>query len=143
VNYTWSHAIDNSSSVFNVSNSDNTGSSYVCDITNPDACRGDADFDIRHLVNITASGNYHLAVAELSAQICRDGSTLYRWLEYCGYFSLLGPACLRNRCQALSLLCFSAEGQAVILPGTDRAYSDLRSMTKVVVSSILPIRTLY
>ena len=45
-NYTWSHAIDNGSSITNTV----TGG-LVCDLTNLRVCRGDSDFDIRHLVN--------------------------------------------------------------------------------------------
>jgi hypothetical protein len=45
-NYTWSHSIDNGSSVVNTV----TGG-LVCDMTNLRVCRGNSDFDIRHLVN--------------------------------------------------------------------------------------------
>jgi hypothetical protein len=45
-NYTWSHSIDNGSSVTNTV----TGG-LVCDMTNLRVCRGNSDFDIRHLVN--------------------------------------------------------------------------------------------
>ncbi|HEY5444635.1 MAG TPA: hypothetical protein VIJ87_09245, partial [Pyrinomonadaceae bacterium] len=45
-NYTWSHAIDNGSSVVNT-----VSGGLVCDITNLRVCRGNSDFDIRHLVN--------------------------------------------------------------------------------------------
>ncbi len=45
-NYTLSHSIDNQSSIANTV----TGG-LVCDITNLRACRGNSDFDIRHLVN--------------------------------------------------------------------------------------------
>jgi hypothetical protein len=45
-NYTWSHSIDNGSSVVNTV----TGG-IVCDLTNLRVCRGPSDFDIRHLVN--------------------------------------------------------------------------------------------
>jgi len=45
-NYTWSHSIDNGSSVVNTV----TGG-LVCDLTNLRVCRGPSDFDIRHLVN--------------------------------------------------------------------------------------------
>ncbi|HEY6802199.1 MAG TPA: TonB-dependent receptor [Pyrinomonadaceae bacterium] len=45
-NYTWSHAIDNGSSVVNT-----VSGGLVCDVTNLRVCRGDSDFDIRHLVN--------------------------------------------------------------------------------------------
>jgi hypothetical protein len=45
-NYTWSHAIDNGSSITNT-----VVGGLVCDMTNLRVCRGDSDFDIRHLVN--------------------------------------------------------------------------------------------
>ena len=45
-NYTWSHAIDNGSSITNT-----VSGGLVCDLTNLRVCRGDSDFDIRHLVN--------------------------------------------------------------------------------------------
>ena len=46
LNYTFSHSIDNQSSVVNT-----TLGGLLCDVTNTDACRGDSDFDIRHLFN--------------------------------------------------------------------------------------------
>jgi hypothetical protein len=46
VNYTLSHAIDNQSSVANTV----TGG-LICDLTNLRVCRGNSDFDIRHLFN--------------------------------------------------------------------------------------------
>jgi hypothetical protein len=46
LNYTWSHSIDNQSSIANT-----VAGGLVCDITNLRACRGNSDFDIRHLVN--------------------------------------------------------------------------------------------
>lgn len=45
-NYTWSHSIDNGSSVVNTV----TGG-LVCDLRDLRVCRGNSDFDIRHLVN--------------------------------------------------------------------------------------------
>ena len=45
-NYTWSHSIDNGSSVTNT-----VAGGLVCDLTNLRTCRGNSDFDIRHLVN--------------------------------------------------------------------------------------------
>jgi hypothetical protein len=45
-NYTWSHSIDNGSSVVNT-----VSGGLVCDLTNLRTCRGNSDFDIRHLVN--------------------------------------------------------------------------------------------
>lgn len=46
LNYTLSHSIDNGSSVANTV----TGG-LVCDLTNLRVCRGNSDFDVRHLVN--------------------------------------------------------------------------------------------
>ena len=45
-NYTWSHAIDNQSSVTNT-----VFGGLICDVNNLRVCRGNSDFDIRHLVN--------------------------------------------------------------------------------------------
>jgi hypothetical protein len=45
-NYTWSHSIDNGSSVVNT-----VSGGLVCDLRNLRVCRGNSDFDIRHLVN--------------------------------------------------------------------------------------------
>ncbi|MBO0798914.1 MAG: hypothetical protein J2P31_08820, partial [Blastocatellia bacterium] len=52
-NYTYSHSIDNLSSVSNT-----LAGGLICDYRNLRACRGDSDFDIRHLVNI--NGVYDL-----------------------------------------------------------------------------------
>jgi hypothetical protein len=46
LNYTWSHSIDNGSSIVNT-----VSGGLVCDLTNLRVCRGDSDFDIRHLFN--------------------------------------------------------------------------------------------
>jgi hypothetical protein len=46
VNYTFSKSLDNQSSVVNTV----TGG-LICDVLNPDECRGPSDFDIRHLFN--------------------------------------------------------------------------------------------
>ncbi len=46
LNYTWSHSIDNGSSIANTV----TGG-LVCDLRDLRVCRGNSDFDIRHLVN--------------------------------------------------------------------------------------------
>ena len=48
VNYTWSHSLDNQSTVANVT----TSGGLVCDATNLRVCRGNSDFDIRHLFNV-------------------------------------------------------------------------------------------
>ncbi|MBO0719406.1 MAG: carboxypeptidase regulatory-like domain-containing protein [Blastocatellia bacterium] len=52
-NYTYSHSIDNLSSVSNT-----LAGGLICDYRNLRACRGDSDFDIRHLINI--NGVYDL-----------------------------------------------------------------------------------
>jgi hypothetical protein len=49
LNYTWSHAIDNQSSVTNA-----VSEGLIFDATNLSAGRGNADFDIRHLFNANA-----------------------------------------------------------------------------------------
>jgi hypothetical protein len=45
-NYTWSHSIDNGSSVVHT-----VAGGLVCDMRDLRVCRGNSDFDIRHLVN--------------------------------------------------------------------------------------------
>ena len=45
-NYTWSHSIDNGSSIANT-----VSGGLVCDMTNLRVCRGNSDFDVRHLIN--------------------------------------------------------------------------------------------
>jgi hypothetical protein len=46
LNYTWSHSIDNQSSVTNT-----VFGGLLCDLNDLTVCRGNSDFDIRHLVN--------------------------------------------------------------------------------------------
>jgi len=46
VNYTYSKSLDNNSTVANT-----VFGGLVCDVQNPDLCRGPSDFDIRHIVN--------------------------------------------------------------------------------------------
>jgi hypothetical protein len=48
VNYTWSHSIDNQSTVANTT----TSGGLICDATDLRVCRGNSDFDIRHLMNV-------------------------------------------------------------------------------------------
>ena len=49
-NYTWSHSIDNTSLSAN-GNSLFSNSGFICDITQPKACRGSSDFDVRQEAN--------------------------------------------------------------------------------------------
>ncbi len=46
-NYTFSNSKDNNSTVANT-----VFGGLICDLKNPDICRGPSDFDIRHLVNV-------------------------------------------------------------------------------------------
>ena len=46
-NYTFSKSLDNNSSVANT-----VFGGLICDLRNPDLCRGPSDFDIRHLINV-------------------------------------------------------------------------------------------
>lgn len=55
LNYTLSHSIDNNSTVANT-----VFGGLICDLRNLRVCRGDSDFDIRHL--ITANGIFELPV---------------------------------------------------------------------------------
>jgi hypothetical protein len=48
VNYTYSHSIDNLSTVANVT----VDGGLLCDASNLRVCRADSDFDIRHIVNV-------------------------------------------------------------------------------------------
>jgi hypothetical protein len=45
-NYTFSHSIDNQSSIVNT-----VAGGIVCDLRNLRACRGNSEFDVRHLIN--------------------------------------------------------------------------------------------
>jgi hypothetical protein len=56
-NYTWSHAIDNTSLSAN-NNSLFSNSGFICDIVHPRACRGNADFDVTQ--EISSSFTYDL-----------------------------------------------------------------------------------
>jgi hypothetical protein len=53
LNYTWSHSIDNQSSIVNT-----VFGGLVCDIRDLRVCRGNSDFDVRHIVN--ANGIWEL-----------------------------------------------------------------------------------
>jgi hypothetical protein len=51
-NYTWSHSIDNGSTVANENGNFQSGvTSVMCDVTNNRACRGNSEFDARHQVS--------------------------------------------------------------------------------------------
>jgi hypothetical protein len=115
VNYTWSHTLDNSSSVFNVSNGNNAGASYVCNLVDLDACWGDSDFDLRHLVN--ANGIWEFPVGRGRA----FGSDMPRWLDtFIGGWNIAGIFTARSGLPATSEtnafpVVFSAESPAILV----------------------------
>ncbi|HVN22195.1 MAG TPA: carboxypeptidase-like regulatory domain-containing protein [Dongiaceae bacterium] len=65
VNYTYSHSIDNSSTIAN--NAEGTGATggyggFLCDAIQLRSCRGNSDFDVTHLVS--ADGLYELPMGK-------------------------------------------------------------------------------
>jgi len=53
-NYTYSHSIDNGSTVSNENGNFESGStSIMCDVTNNSACRGNSEFDLTHQINVS------------------------------------------------------------------------------------------
>ena len=51
-NYTYSHSIDNGSTVSNEDGNFESGvTSVMCDVTNNSACRGNSEFDLTHQIN--------------------------------------------------------------------------------------------
>ena len=70
VNYTFSHSIDNQSSVTNT-----VIGGLLCDVRAVDACRGESDFDIRHLFN----ANYIFEVPFGRGRAF--GSDIPKWLD--------------------------------------------------------------
>jgi hypothetical protein len=59
-NYTLSHSIDNQSSTASTFPSASNTGGVICDVRNLRACRGNSDFDIRHLINV--NGIYELPI---------------------------------------------------------------------------------
>ncbi len=50
LNYTWSHSIDNVSSIANFIAA-SSGYGFICDVTRPRECRGNSDFDVTNYFN--------------------------------------------------------------------------------------------
>jgi hypothetical protein len=50
VNYTWSHSIDNISAPANQAFGSNGAGGIICDAINLQSCRGNSDFDVRHVI---------------------------------------------------------------------------------------------
>src|SRR5262249_14488230 len=79
-NYTWSHSIDNQSSVVNT-----VFGGTICDVRNLRVCRGNSDFDIRHLINV--NGIYELPFGRGR----RFGGNMPGWLNaFVGGWELTG-----------------------------------------------------
>lgn len=109
VNYTWSHAIDNQSSVTNA-----VSEGLIFDALNPDAGRGDADFDIRHLFN--ANGIWDLPFGRGRA----FGGNISKWLDavvggwsVSGIFSARSGLPLTAYSNAWSVTVFTADNAGV------------------------------
>ncbi|HKQ73763.1 MAG TPA: TonB-dependent receptor [Blastocatellia bacterium] len=69
-NYTFSHSIDNQSSVVNT-----VSGGIVCDLRNLRVCRGNSDFDVRHVIN--ANWIYYLPFGRGE----RFGGSVPGWLN--------------------------------------------------------------
>ena len=115
VNYTWSHAIDNQSSITNV-----TRQGLLYNALDLNAGRGDADFDIRHLFN--ANGIWELPLGRGRAL----GGNMPKWLDavvgnwtVSGIFSARSGLPLSAYSGAWSITVFSADnvGVPTILTG--------------------------
>jgi hypothetical protein len=90
VNYTWSHSIDNSS-LSGSSNSLYSNSGFICDITQPRACRGTSDFDVNQV--ITGDVIYRLPIGR-GKQFLGSASTLVN--EAIGGWSLSALPAFRS-----------------------------------------------
>jgi Carboxypeptidase regulatory-like domain/TonB dependent receptor len=62
LNYTYSHSIDNISAPANQAFGSNGAGGIICDAINTGICRGNSDFDVRHI--ITANGLYELPIGK-------------------------------------------------------------------------------
>ncbi|MGH9820790.1 MAG: TonB-dependent receptor domain-containing protein, partial [Pyrinomonadaceae bacterium] len=91
-NYTYSKSLDNNSSVVNTV----TGG-FICDVTNPNLCKGPSDFDIRHLFN--ANFIWDLPFGRGRA----FGSNMNKWVN-----AVLGGWALSGIASARSGLAFSS-----------------------------------
>ncbi|MDQ4122386.1 MAG: TonB-dependent receptor [Acidobacteriota bacterium] len=115
VNYTWSHAIDNQSSITNV-----VRQGLISNALDLNAGRGDADFDVRHLFN--ANGIWDLPFGRGRAL----GGSMPKWLDaIVGNWTLSGILSTRSGLPltsysgAWSVTVFSADnvGVPAILTG--------------------------
>ena len=75
-NYTFSHSIDNGSTVSNENGNFESGvTSVMCDVTNESACRGNSEFDVTH--SISADFVYDLPFGRGKA----FGRDVNRWVD--------------------------------------------------------------
>jgi hypothetical protein len=120
VNYTWSHSIDNQSTVANTV----TSGGLICDATNLRVCRGNSDFDIRHLFNV--NGIWELPVGRGRAL----GSDMPGWLDaVVGGWQLSGifaarsglPFSLASVAWSRTFIFDGANGVPAIIEGDVRA----------------------
>ena len=110
-NYTYSHAIDNGSTVSNENGNYESGdTSVMCDVTNNRACRGNSEFDLKH--QISADFVYTLPIGRGQ----QFGSDMNRWLnEVVGGWSISGIAAWHS-------------GFAYTVNNTDNAFYDTVSL---------------
>jgi len=126
VNYTWSHTLDNSSSVFNVTNGNNNGASYICDLNDTKACWGNSDLDLRHLLNV--NGIWEVPIGRGRA----FGSGMSKWLDaVIGGWNIAGIFTARSGLPANSgtgafPVVFSAESPAVLVGDRSVFESNIR-----------------
>ena len=81
-NYTWSHSIDNQSSITNT-----TFGGLVCDLRDLRVCRGNSDFDIRHLVNANWIYELPFGHGRFSAKTSTNGSTVSSAADISGIYT--------------------------------------------------------
>jgi hypothetical protein len=121
LNYTFSHSIDNQSSVVNT-----FAGGLLCDVTNANACRGDSDFDIRHLFN----ANYILDIPFGRGRAF--GKDMPKWLDaIVGGFTLSGIVGARsgfaiNSASGAFPVSFFVNSPAIVVGDQSAFRSDIR-----------------
>ena len=121
LNYTFSHSVDNQSSVVNTV----TGG-LLCDITNLNACRGDSDFDIRHLFN----ANYIVDIPFGRGRAFGNG--MPKWLDaIVGGFTLSGIVGARsgfaiNSASGAFPVSFTVNSPAIVVGDRSAFRSNIR-----------------
>ncbi len=124
-NYTLSHSIDNNSQTAN-NNALYNATGIICDATQPRACRGDSDFDVRQIM--TADFEYDLPFGH-NQRFLGDSGTLTN--ELVGGWSISGIPSFRtglpiNVLSDAFLASFAAEDPA-IFTGTHAQLASLKS----------------